>query len=62
MSAQPPCLPDIPGKVDIDPVEQVMHEFPYGIYIVGFVEDDEPKGMIADSRGFAPTASSPSTH
>ena len=48
MSAQPPSLPNIPGRVEIDPVEQVMHEFPYGIYIVGSVEDGEPNGMIAD--------------
>ena len=48
MSAQPPSLPDIPGRVEIDPVAQVMHEFPYGIYIVGSVEDGEPNGMIAD--------------
>ena len=38
----------VSAKRDFDPIEQVMHEFPYGIYIVGSVEDGRANGMIAD--------------
>ncbi|MDA1061324.1 MAG: flavin reductase family protein [Chloroflexi bacterium] len=37
-----------PAKKELDPVEQAMHELPYGVYIVGSVEDGQPNGMIAD--------------
>ena len=36
------------AKKDLDPVEQAMHELPYGVYIVGSVEDGQANGMIAD--------------
>ena len=41
-------MTDAPAPRRIDPLEQVMHEMPYGIYIVGSVEDGEPNAMIAD--------------
>ena len=48
-SQQPPQPPpDAPERREFDPIAQVMHEFPYGIYIVGSVEDGKPNGMIAD--------------
>ena len=44
--------PELPAggvaKKELDPIEQAMHELPYGIYIVGSVEDGQPNGMIAD--------------
>ena len=44
----PEVPPGTPGHRDLDPVEQAMHELPYGIYIVGSVEDGQANGMIAD--------------
>ena len=48
----PAGFPDVDRR-DFDPTEQAMHELPYGIYVVGTVEqgdDGEPRpnGMIAD--------------
>ena len=45
--------PGTPEARELDPVAQAMHELPYGIYIVGSVEDGadgepRPNGMIAD--------------
>lgn len=46
-SNQRPSQPS-PDKREFDPIAQVMHEFPYGIYIIGSTENGEPNGMIAD--------------
>ena len=49
MSHQKPPIPDwAPGKRQRDPVEEVMHLLPYGVYVVGSVEDGVANGMIAD--------------
>jgi flavin reductase (DIM6/NTAB) family NADH-FMN oxidoreductase RutF len=37
-----------PAKRRIDPIEEVMHLLPYGVYAVGSVEDGRPNAMIAD--------------
>ncbi len=42
-----------PPQRDLDPVEQAMHELPYGMYIIGTVEEGpagerKANGMIAD--------------
>ncbi len=53
MTHEPPAdLPDVDRR-ELDATEEAMHELPYGIYIVGTVEQDEdgeprPNGMIAD--------------
>ena len=48
----PAGFPDVDRR-DFDSTEQAMHELPYGIYVVGTVEQGEdgeprPNGMIAD--------------
>ena len=36
------------SKKDEERIRLVMHEMPYGIYIVGSCREEEPNGMIAD--------------
>ena len=49
MTHQKPPIPDwAPPKRQHDPVEEVMHALPYGVYVIGSVEDGRPNGMIAD--------------
>ena len=53
MTHEPPAdLPDVDRR-ELDATEEAMHALPYGIYVIGSVEqgDDgepQPNGMIAD--------------
>jgi flavin reductase (DIM6/NTAB) family NADH-FMN oxidoreductase RutF len=35
-------------KTDDDFIREAMHELPYGIYIIGTTDGEQPNGMIAD--------------
>ena len=49
MTPDKPEIPDwTPAKRKHDPVEEVMHLLPYGVYVVGSTADGVANGMIAD--------------
>ena len=36
------------GRTEDDDIREAMHEFPYGIYVIGTTRDGQPNAMIAD--------------